>query len=586
MNNKLAKGLALPLVLMMLLIGCTGNNASNEGKSSASASGTTKPSTAASETASAAPDGKPATWIADRKIKGLVFMDSDDYTEDMNPEIKRKIKELTGIEFSIEMMKADHSIDGLIAGLAAGDLPDFISFYLNNSGRPEMPVILKAAREEMFYDFTPMIKDTKVYSKYLQDDYLPLDTKYGVMFRPEFNGSTYFIHMNIPREPGYESRKYAGGPYIRKDIAEALGVDPKSIKTMDQLYDLAKKIKAGNFKDNNGKDVYPIGPEFWGGDESERLFNELMWGAKDQRIKQDKDGRILHEAQTPIAMKKVEFMQKLLAEKLIHPEFFTVDESRATEAALNGTSAIISNMHNYQEFNLDGHYIPLGPINLVDGPYRMEVSFKSGYSGWAIPTTTKKPEEIVKFADFLATREGKLLWRYGLEGRDYTLDDKGNPVVKPEVIELKKNDPNAAKALGFQGVGNNWGDLLGATDIDSPVDFGEAEWGDNADSGHSAGALKLAELYGYDELRKNAKVVDAYPPISFLGEFAQGTALKTAFDNYDDSLVRAYYSKNPGEAQKILDSALKQLESAGLNDYLKLLADKNADPKTKVNLRS
>lgn len=582
MNRKWAKWFSIPLVaalLIAVIAGCTKSNnvAKDEGSKN-------PPSSSSSASTPAASDGKPATWIADRKIKGLVFMGTDDYTEDMNPEIKAKIKELTGIDFSIEIMKADHSIDGLIAGLAAGDLPDFIAFYLNNSSRPEMPVILKAAREGMFTDLAPLMKDTKVFSKYLNKDYLPLDTEYGVMFRPEFNGSTYFIHMNVQREGGYDARKYAGGPYIRKDIAEALGVDPRTIKTTDQLYELAKKIKAGNFKDNNGKDVYPIGPEYWGGDDSERIFWDLLWGHKDQRIKADKDGNILHEAQTPYAMKRVEFVQKLLKEKLLQPEFFTIDESRATEFAVNGTSAIIANMHNYQEFEQDGHYLPLGPINSVDGPYQMEVAFKSGYSGWAIPTTTKNPEEIMKFADFLASREGKLIWRYGLEGRDYTLDGSGNPVPKPEVVELKKNDPNAAKALGFGGVGNYWGELLGGTDNAWKADFGEDEWADASNAGASAGALKISEYYGYDELRKNAKITDGYQPKAFLGEFAKGTELKAAFDNYDDSLERAYYAKSLDEAKKIIDSALKQMEGAGLNDYLKLVAEKNKDPKTKVIL--
>lgn len=97
-------------------------------------------------------------------------------------------------------------LEGLTAGLATGDLPDVIVSYLNHSGRPEMPVLLKAAREGMFTDLTPYLKDTKIYSKYFEDGYLPVDTKNGVMFRPEFNGSAYFVHMRINREGGQETR--------------------------------------------------------------------------------------------------------------------------------------------------------------------------------------------------------------------------------------------------------------------------------------------------------------------------------------------------------------------------------------------
>ncbi|XEC93992.1 extracellular solute-binding protein [Paenibacillus tarimensis] len=568
MSRQWTMLLSIFLIFAFLLTACKTGNDPEAGNQSADDAGGT--------------EGKPATWIADRQIKGLVFMGTDDYTEDMNPEMKQKIKEMTGIDFELEIMKAERSIEGLVAGLAAGDLPDFIAFYLNNSGRPEMPVILKAAREGMFTDLTPLIEDTRVYSKYLQDDYLPLDTKYGVMFRPEFGGSTYFIHMDIEREGGTVTRKYVGGPYIRKDITEALKVDPRTIKTSGQLYELALQIRDGGFKDNNGNNVYPIGPAYWGGKEVDLLYPDLWWGAVDQRIKPDNSGKWLHESQTEFPMKRIEFVQNLLKEKLIHPEFFTVDESRATEAALNGTSAIIADMHNYQEFNNDVHYLPIGPLDRADGPYQMEVNFKSGYSGWAIPSTTKNPEEIVKFADFMASREGKLLWQYGIEGRDYTLDENGNPKAKQEVLDLKANDPNEAKKLGFAGVGNYFGELLGNTDIDRKADFGEMEYGDSVHPDAAAGANYIIDYWGWDEKRKTAKVVDGYPPLSFLGEFDKGTELKTALDNYDDSMIRAYYSKSLDEAQKIVDSASKQLQAAGLDQYLQLLEQKNADEKTKV----
>lgn len=573
MSKKWAKYFAIPLVASLLIAGCSNGNKNNVAEPAPSGDASVKP----------VPEGKPATWIADRKIKGLIFMGTDDYTEDMNPEIKARIKEQTGIDYEIEIMKAEHSIDGLIAGIAANDLPDFVAFYLNNSSRPEMPVVLKAAREGMFTDLTPFLKNTKIYSKYLQEDFLPLDTKYGVMFRPEFKGSSYFVHMNINREGGAITHKMVGGPFIRKDIAEALNLDPSTITTSEQVYELAKKIKAGNFKDNNGKDVTPIGPGYWGmngREDAGQLFTDMMWGSQDQRINQTKDGQILHEAETEFALKKAEFFQKMLKEKLIASEMFTMDESRSSEGAINGTWAIISNTHSYQDYNQDLHYLPLGPINDINGPYKMKVSFKSGGGAWAIPTTTKNPEDIVKLADFFASREGKLLWRYGLEGRDYTLNKDGNPVVNQSVLDLLASDPNEAKKLGFSGVNNGWGNILGGTDWDAMADFGELENGDSLKE-EKRGQL-AQEFWHWDEKYKNAVITDTYAPIAFLGEFDRSTELKAALDNYNDSLIRSYYSKNIDEAKKILDSALKQLKAAGLDDYLKLLTEKNADPKTPI----
>ena len=64
------------------------------------------------------------------------------------------------------------------------------------------------------------------------------------------------------------------------------------------------------------------------------------------------------------------------------------------------------------------------PTQYSQGKFRVEKPYKSGANGWAVPSTTEHPEDVVKLADFLASREGKLLGQYGIKGRDYTLDKK------------------------------------------------------------------------------------------------------------------------------------------------------------------
>ena len=113
------------------------------------------------------PEGAPDTWIADRTITGLVFQSANDASVDMNEEVLDYIKERTGITLELQTVTNDNSTEALAAGLAAGDLADFIAFYLNNSGRPEMTLLLKAANEGMFHNLTPLMEDTKIYSKYL-----------------------------------------------------------------------------------------------------------------------------------------------------------------------------------------------------------------------------------------------------------------------------------------------------------------------------------------------------------------------------------------------------------------------------------
>ena len=524
------------------------------------------------------PEGKPDTWIADRTIKGLVFMSDGDVSAEMNPEIAKELKEKTGITLELQGISQEDSTQALTAGIAAGDLPDFIAYYLNHSGRPEMQILLKAAREGMFTDLTPMLKETKIYSKYFEEGYLPKDTKDNIMFRDEFGDSSYLVHMSIARKPGTVTTKYIGGPYILKDIVDQLKIDPESIDTTEELYDLAVKIKEADLKDKNGKPITPIGPTAWGGADKDAIFNDLVWtGDSGEKFLKDENGKLLHESQTDYGLKRIEFVQKLMSEKLMHPEFFTMEENRAKEGIVNKSFGIVSDMHNYIVQNNDLKYIPLGPMNTVEGEYQMQLTYKSGYAGWSIPSTTENPEDIVKLADFLASREGKLLSQYGIEGRDYTLDEKGNPIVKQEVLDLKESNPDEAAKLGFRGAGSYWAEHLGYTDLDRLEDFGESEYGESASKEATTAATEIIKMWKYDEKFKNAKVIDGSTPLTYIFEYGNGANLEIALTKYNESLLRAYYSENMDEAKRIMDEAGKQIEQAGLDGYIDMIEQKEKD---------
>jgi putative aldouronate transport system substrate-binding protein len=528
------------------------------------------------------PEGAPDTWIADRTITGLVFESANDAGVEMNPEIKAYIKEKTGINFELQTVTNEDSTEALASGLAAGDLPDFVAFYLNNSGRPEMQLLLKAANEGMFTDLTPLMKDTKVYSKYLDENYLPADTRDNVMFRKEWDGASYLMHMAINRNAGDVGRKTVGGPYIKKDIVDALGIDPLEIDTTEELYDLAVQIKNKQFTDDNGTEISIIGPTAWGGSDRDFLYNDLVWtGISGEKFMKNEEGKILHEAQTDYGMKRVEFVQKLMKEGLMNPEFYTMEETRAKEGIVNGSFAIVSDMHNYMPENNDLTYVPLGPVQRVDGTNDMVIPYKSGYAGWAIPSTTKQPEHVMQFADWLASEEGKMLYFYGLEGRDYDLDKDGKPVVKQEVLDLLESNPEEAKKLGFRGVGAYWGEHLAYTDMANEEDFGEIGYGDKARGEDTTAGTQILDMYKFDEKLENARVIDGMTVQSFLFEFeGDEGGLATALERYNEDLLRAYYAKSTEEAQGILDESLKNLEKNGLNDFLKLVEQKESEGMT------
>lgn len=523
-------------------------------------------------------------FIADRTITGLIFQSAGDASVEIPQEILDEIKRQTGVTFELQTVTSDDSITALAAGLAAGDLPDFVAYYLNDSGRPEMQFLLKAANEGQFHDLTPLMQQEglEVYNKYLEEGYLPVDTQENIMFRDEWGGSSYLMHMAIQREGAQKPvNPQIGGLYIRSDIAEDLGVEYDEINTSEELYALGQEIQAAGYTDDNGVPVTPFGPTVWGGSERPWLYQDLMWtGSTGEPFMEDEEGNILHEAQSPVLMERVNQVHKYMAEGLMTQEYYTMNETRAQEGVINGSFGIVTDVHSYRPEVSDLSYIPLGDLQRADGTDDMVVSYKSGYAGWSIPSTTENPEEVMQFADWMASREGKLLYFYGIEGRDYELDENGNPQVFPEVVEEFDTNPELAKLRGFRGVRSFWGEHLGYTDMDNMADFGEANWGDNVRSEDETdiAGKQIEELVNYDEQFDNARVEDGLSVQSYLFEFEgdEGT-LATALARYQEDVLRMYYAGSTEGAQQILDETLTNLEAAGLNEFIDFVEQKRAD---------
>lgn len=570
MNFTFKKLSILALSLTMLLSSCGNkdNSANKEG------SGT---STETSEQTD-----KPDTWIADREIDLLVFQEGSDVGEGtMSPEIADYIKEKTGITLNIQAVTTENAYEALAAGLASGDLPDAIAYYLNNSGRPEFPILLKAANEGMFHDIAPYLKEGKIYGKYFEDGYLPSDTKRNIMMRDDWDGATYLVHMSIPRNPADPDPKYVGGLYIRKDIADKLGVEMDSIHTADQLEEVLRKIREGDFKDVNGNPVVPLGPTIWGGSDRPWPYRNLIWeGQGAQKILKDEDGNIKHESMTDYAEKRVELVRRWLKDGLMHPEYYTIEENRAREGILNQGYGIIADTHSRMVEMQNMAYIPLGDLDRADGTSNMVVPYKSGYSGWAIPSTTENPEEIVKFADWLAGPEGKLLYFYGLEGKHYDLVD-GKPVPKKELVELMAEDPDAAKKEGFRGVGAYWGEHFAYTDMANLEDFGETSWGDESSDNENNAAVKYIEMYDFDKKYEEKTVIDGLHPAAYLYEFeGDDGGLAQAMQEWDEDIVKAYYASSEEEAKAIIEESKRKLKDAGIEDFCKFLKEKEDEGDT------
>ena len=147
-------------------------------------------------------ENRPDTWIADRTITIQAYVDDigNNLPQDLNSTpVMQEITKRTGIKLDIQYTPGDSDASVMAAQMASGTIPDVIISYLDNSTRPEFPILLKAAREEMFADVSSLLPDTKVYKRYLEDGYLPDDAKKNITFREEFNGAAYILPYTFPQ---------------------------------------------------------------------------------------------------------------------------------------------------------------------------------------------------------------------------------------------------------------------------------------------------------------------------------------------------------------------------------------------------
>ena len=529
---------------------------------------------------------KPATWIADRTISIQCYVDDIGYalpTDINNTQVMQKITELTGIKLDLRYTPGDSDAVVMASQMAAGNIPDAIVSYLNNSTRPEFPILLKAAKEGLFADMTPYLADTQIYSQYAEEGYLPADAYNNITFRDDLDGA-YIFQLGIPavdRSTEYVADdRYVGGLYIRADIAEAIGFEAFSLNTIDELYEICLKIKDGNFTDANGNPIYAIGPKYWGGS-YDSLANVVGSGFSPfgSQYGLTTDGQIVHEAQTNFVYDKINFARKLLAEGLMHPEFFTMDTTRADELYTNMGVAICSDIHNYVDHIYESEaWIPMGSLQDVTGANVSYTSGKSGYGAWAISSEAENPEEILKFFDFLCTYEGKLLVDYGIEGVSYNMVD-GYPVLTEEAMTALNNGD---KEYMINNIGASFGGsgfiFLGymQTNSDNKAVFGESRPGAGAGSTY-ARSIELAEQNPNKEIVKVPGLdVSAYLSLEELSD------VKAFMDllNYKEMIQQAIYAETDEDVTAIVESFRGQLKSTGIErlyDYCEAMYAANPD---------
>ncbi|MGN9844445.1 ABC transporter substrate-binding protein [Nonomuraea sp. H19] len=242
---------------------------------------------------------------------------------------------------------------------------------------------------------------------------------------------------------------------IRTDILEKLGL--KVPTTWDELYTVLKAMK------KEYPDLYPM-TDRWGvptpGGNLLKLVAQA-YGAKGgweyQHATWDSAaGKFAYTGAMPGYKQMIEYLRKLVDEKLLDPESFTQQDEQAKQKFNSGKSFVISTnaqtmVNDYRptlEKTVEGAKIvkipvPMGPV----GDYKIATRLENGVMISKKALESKNFVAMMQFIDWLYySDQGQEFAKWGVEGTTFTKDANGDYKLAKDVDFVGLN-PGVPKHL-------------------------------------------------------------------------------------------------------------------------------------------
>lgn len=353
--------------------------------------------------------------------------------------VLKALEEKTNTKLTVSWVPSSSYTDKLSATVASGELPKtFVAL------EPKASNIVNAARSGMFWEVGPYLKSYPNLSK-MSDI---------VLKNVSIDGKIYGV---------FRERDLARfGLMIRQDWLTNLGL--QAPKNVDELYTVLKAFATGDPDKNGKQDTIGLAVGMQGSNIAG--FKDIlvyMGGPNEWELK---DGKLVPAHMTAAYLETMKFYKKLYDEKIINQDFALVQDGRAVMN--KGQAGLwIDNM-------LDGKVIeenmkkvdPNAKINLINrisGPKGERTRAGAGYLGmYVIPKTSVQTEaelkQILAYFDKVSEKDNQNLMRYGIEGKQYTIENGNYKQNQDAKIKAEVTDGNQFMILQDQVV--NYGTEL------------------------------------------------------------------------------------------------------------------------------
>lgn len=334
------------------------------------------------------------------------------------------VKEETGITFTIEQPPTDADTKlGLM--IASNDLPDLISITDADTIKQLIQSGKVWSMEEFLQTYDP---ESHLLTDFPEDIKKAVTYKFGGWYSvPSHMNSNDNRKVNPPSSQVYVDNVTKGhnsAIMFNQTIMDELGITQEDVQTEEGFYQACELVKNSGYT-VDGQSVFPVmlHADLWIRQSLDGIIAETFGVSP-----VDAEGNYRHKELDPGYKKALKFVNNLIQKGYLDINSLTIDEAALKTYTEGGRVFCWIGNPAQSSKKETVPFVSYGPI-LAETKARpiVPISLQAG-SGWIQTFVSKdceNPEQIAKMLSFATSREGMFLNEYGVEGVDYTLDDKG-----------------------------------------------------------------------------------------------------------------------------------------------------------------
>jgi putative aldouronate transport system substrate-binding protein len=424
----------------------------------------------------------------------------------------KKAAEYAGVSLDLQINDVTYGDynERLPVYLASGDWADV--FYV--SGTKD---VFDLGTQGLLLNLRNFPEQTKNFFAMAPEDYLP------AIVAPD-NGVYGFAGMQFSTNEGTQMTQQ-----VKIDVFQRHNLKPP--ETLDELYQIARQLKS----------LYPNSFPITGDSYNVHAAIQLAYGISGTQIYYN-GTRFEYGYRQPEFRQVLEYLHRLYNERLLDPEYFTMDQLTREGKRVNNQSFYAFDWAEYGPVNHQNMfaYVPKlsvsggvawSPVDNING---VQIEGNGAYN-IVINAKTRYPELAMKLVDYQYSSEALELFNWGVEGVTYTRRTDGSRQFSddimasvPKSIKMAEYGINTSYSVrsGIQFVSQDR-DVIVETGVETPV------W---LNSGFDT--ITTSWKY-YDRLIKDGKAKQYFrtPAVSFTPE-------ETDANNTILTAVNTYCSEN------------------------------------------